>query len=168
LNLRKRLEPFWLNYEPNRSNNTPKPALLSSTEWEKIEHIHTALHAFYEVTVTAEGHADTLKDYVVNLDYLHQQIDHTRSVCFNLNYDEPSEENSQLHRSASESWVTLERYINYCDDSGAYYAAHVLNPALKWSWFESTWREHPEKAAWLPQVKQLVEDLWQEEYQSTF
>ena len=50
------------------------------------------------------------------------------------------------------------------DDTAAYYAAIAMNPTLKFQWFEGVWGSHNEKSTWLPGVKDLVKELWEEEY----
>jgi hypothetical protein len=137
---------------------------LTAPEWLKLERLHTSLHAFYEVTVTSEGRADTLQDYVQDLDYLLDKIDAASTFYCSLKNDEPSADNNALFHSSVYCFSLLEKYMNYCDGSGAYYAAHVLNPGRKWTWFEENWGIHPDKAAWITTVQSLVQKLWKEEY----
>ena len=125
------------------------------------------MHAFYEVTIDSEGNSDSLRDYIVSLDYLYSKIDSTRQYYSHLNIDDPSDEYHQLYTSSIESWGVLENYINLCDQSAAYYAAYILDPTAKWLWVIENWGSHSEKMDWIPQVQGLVQDLWNDEYQPT-
>ncbi len=114
--------------------------------------------------VTSEGRNDSIGEYVACLDYLHTSIDQTREFYQVLKITESTEENEGLFTSALESWLLLEKYINACDASGAYYAAAILDPEVKWGWFDEHWGQHSEKAAWIAPTRALVQELWNEEY----
>jgi len=72
----------------------------------------------------------------------------------------------------------VEEYYGKADGSAAYYAANVLDPTNKWSWFELQWENHPKKKVWLEGdrkkkstsigVKGLVRQLWEEEYKGKY
>jgi hypothetical protein len=67
-------------------------------------------------------------------------------------------------------------YYKKADESAAYYAASVLDPAFKWSWFEDHWGNDKAKKIWLegnPRkneigVKGLVRELWEDEYKGKY
>lgn len=69
-----------------------------------------------------------------------------------------------LAEAAHNSWLSLEKYYNFCDDSPAYYAALALNPSLKWQWCAQEWGSDSEKANWLPGIKDKIVDFWHNEY----
>ena len=65
---------------------------------------------------------------------------------------------------AEEAWLKCEKYYNLTDQSAAYYAAILLNPELKYSWFEQAWEGKESKDDWLEGVKKIVTELWEDEY----
>jgi hypothetical protein len=50
------------------------------------------------------------------------------------------------------------------DSSPVYAASAVLNPALKWKYFESQWTQ-PNQRQWLGPTKAFIEEFWHKEYQ---
>ena len=65
-------------------------------------------------------------------------------------------------------------YYKKADESAAYYAASILDPTYKWSWFEERWGNDKDKKFWLEGgkkqtgVKGLVKELWEEEYKNKY
>jgi len=74
------------------------------------------------------------------------------------------------------AWLKTADYYRKVDDSAAYYAASVLDPAFKWSWFEDRWGNDKVKKGWLEGnpaknkigIKGLVRELWEEEYKGKY
>jgi hypothetical protein len=60
--------------------------------------------------------------------------------------------------------LKLEKYILAMDKTPAVYAAMVLHPAIKTRWMVENWKDHPEKAAWIGQIVNMVKNLYEEEY----
>lgn len=56
-------------------------------------------------------------------------------------------------------WKKLTRYYDNTSKSSAYAAAVVLDPSLKWDYFEDAWA--PE---WMAPAKEAVHGLWEREY----
>ena len=61
------------------------------------------------------------------------------------------------------AWNKLTKYHNRTDDTLAYMAATVLNPLLKWQWFEDVWVGDA-LGQWLNKGKQDLQTLWLNEY----
>jgi hypothetical protein len=67
-------------------------------------------------------------------------------------------------------------YYKKVNKSAAYYAASVLDPVFKWSWFENRWGKDKVKIFWLEGhpakneigVKGLVQELWKKEYKGKY
>lgn len=81
-----------------------------------------------------------------------------------------------MQGAASAARLKTEQYYRKADESAAYYAASVLNPAFKWSWFEDRWSDDPERKCWLEGgrakkdigVKGMVRELWEDEYKGKY
>ena len=67
-------------------------------------------------------------------------------------------------------------YYKKADESAAYYAASILDPTYKWSWFEERQGNDKDKKFWLEgnpkkketSVKGLVRELQEEEYKNKY
>src|SRR5271154_5004375 len=106
------------------------------------------------------------------LDYVLDCIDGSKNEFETLAGENPeSEEYVFLQAASAATWLKTEDYYRKADQSAAYYAASVLDPAFKWSWFEDCWRKDEVKKFWLEGhpakneigVKGLVQELWEEE-----
>jgi hypothetical protein len=113
------------------------------------------------------------------LDYVLDSIDTSKTQFGELADENPgSEEYSFLQAGAAAAWAKTEEYYGKADESAAYYAATVLNLAIKWAWFKQRWEDHPIKKVWLEGdrkkkststgVKGLVRELWEEEYKGKY
>ena len=60
-----------------------------------------------------------------------------------------SEEYAFLQAASVAAWLKTADYYRKVDDSAEYYAASVLDPAFKWSWFEDRWGNDKVKKVWL-------------------
>ena len=59
--------------------------------------------------------------------------------------------------SVNNAWKMLDKYYNLTDISPVYVATVVLNPQLKWSFFEQHWRTRP---TWIAEARRMVKQLW--------
>ncbi|RKK81789.1 hypothetical protein BFJ71_g15456 [Fusarium oxysporum] len=60
-------------------------------------------------------------------------------------------------------WDKLNEYYTKLDETPAYYASAILNPASRWGYFENTWTDKAQ-LPWLQEAKRMVKTLWEEEY----
>ena len=111
------------------------------------------------------------------MDYVLESTAKSENEFQELAADNPgSEEYIFLQTGAGAARLKTEDYYRKADDSGAYYAASVLHPGFKWSWFEDRWSEDPARRSWLEGgrgkrdsgVKGLVRELWEEEYKGKY
>lgn len=58
---------------------------------------------------------------------------------------------------ANDAWNKLNEYFQLTDRSHFYIAAIVLNPCLKWDYFEHHWQDKP---LWLKKAKTKMQALW--------
>jgi hypothetical protein len=68
---------------------------------------------------------------------------------------------SEVHFSTNINlaWQKLDAYHNKTDATPIYRAAVVLNPRLKWRWFDRYWAEKP---LWRRAAKEAVAALWEQ------
>lgn len=121
-------------------------------------------------TIDTEGNRKALDDYFPTLSWLLNEIYSSRTKFLELaRTSKPKQQRevfTWLAGCAEQAWEKCEKYYKKADESAAYYAAVVLNPELKYAWFEQEWKDNEEaqNADWLGTVKEEVEALWKEEY----
>lgn len=91
-----------------------------------------------------EGNATGLADHFQTLDWLLNELDSTKQKFLELAAEkqkyrrtrQEAQSYKYLAGRAEAAWTKCEKYYKKADDTGAYYAAIVLNPTLKMKWFE--------------------------------
>ena len=182
LNCKKRIQQFCDNHHPKRGEGIENDRLRAH-HWFLLDKLRDALHPFYESTLCSEGNDDILSNWFYTLDYLFDSVGQSQNEFDELASENPeSEEYTFLQAGAAAAWLKTEEYYKKADESAAYYAASVLNPAVKWVWFEEHWGNDPIKKAWLngdrrdrrdtagrkTGVKGMVQELWEEEYKGKY
>jgi hypothetical protein len=74
--------------------------------------------------------------------------------------DSPLESQYHFSTNINAGWQKLEAYYMKTDNTPVYRAAVVLHPRMKWRWFHSHWKDHPNCKLWIEQAHKAVEDLW--------
>lgn len=176
LNCKLRIQQFCENHHPKRGEGVENDR-LKAHHWFLLEKLHDALEPFYEATLCTQGNSNTLSEWFYTLDYVLDSIDGSKNEFEALAGENPeSEEYAFLQAAAAAAWLKTEEYYGKVDESAAYYAASILNPAFKWSWFEERWENNKVKKVWLEGdlaknkigVKGLVQELWEEEYKGKY
>ena len=116
-----------------------------------------------------EGKNTHLGDHIQTLDWMMEELDKARQKFSELskqrrNREINSGEAKYLSDCAYEAWLKAEKYFKLADDVPFYYAAVILNPTLKTSWFNEAWGNHDEKRDWIAPVIDQVRQMWQEDY----
>ena len=190
LNVRERLNLFCSQHVAPRGAKDCKDFKLEPQHWFELEEIHTALHDFFEATMITQGKRAYLSDWFSTLDCLLTEIDNSKCHYQGLvsdNYGRGKERKEQftyhyLKACAEAAWEKCEEYYSnkqlnwqkqYPEDYDlppVYYAAQVLDPRVKWAWFEQEWvhSNSPEKKAWFERAQIAVKKLWEEEYQGQY
>ena len=176
LKCKLRIQQFCENHIPKRGEGIENDR-LNAHHWLLLQKLHDALQPFYEASLCSQGNNNTLSDWFYKLDYVLDSIGKTKSEFETLADEIPeSDEYFFLQTAAAAAWEKTADYYRKVDDSAAYYAASVLNPAVKWSWFEERWGNDRVKRTWLEGnpakkrtgVKGLVQELWEEEYKGKY
>lgn len=177
LNCKLRIQQFCNTHHPKRGDGIENDR-LKPLHWFLLEKLYETLGAFYEATLCNEGKHNILSGWFFALDYLLESIDESKNEFQVLACENPkSEEYAYLQASAAAAWAKAEEYYSKVDQSAAYYAALVLDPAFKWAWFEGRWLGNKEKKVWLegnPKskaaigAKGMVRALWEEEYKGKY
>ena len=144
-----RIQQFCDNHHPKRGEGIENDR-LKAHHWFLLEKLHDALEPFYEATLCSQGNNNTLSEWFYTLDYVLDSIDKRKIEFEALASENPeSEEYAFLQAASVAAWLKTADYYRKVDDSAEYYAASVLDPAFKWSWFEDRWGNDKVKKVWL-------------------
>jgi len=116
-------------------------------EWKLLEKIKNILKGFLIATKATEGHGDTLTKVLPSIDFL---LDQYKKAL------EENTDNRVLSSMIRIGWEKLDKYFSATDRAPVYLAAVVLNPRLKWRYFEIKW-----EAAWVFGAKNRLRNYWQ-------
>ena len=125
---------------------------LSADDWKMLVDIRDFLLRFYDVIKATEGRKATLDRVLPLMDFMLECFEKA-AVQFI--------DHSALRESVQSGWTKMLKYWNRTERSLAYMAAIVLNPCIKWSYFDE-W-----EADWRPNMKQALKTFWEETYRSS-
>jgi hypothetical protein len=137
--------------------------ILSPEEWESVAEVIQVLKPLLRYTKLAEQRDTGLQDWVPIFDKLISHF-YKASQRFKSMADK-SAMNEWLHICCEKAWEKLNEYYQLADKSPAYYTAMVMDPSLKYEWFEQKW-DKPPKRSWISKVKSIVNNNWKQ-YQKT-
>ena len=124
-----------------------KTEFLTITDWEHLANLARFLRPFRSLTKANEGLRDAIDRMLPSLEYLLGHLERWRRGY---------ERNDWFGLRIDAAWEKLQKYYAKSDDTVAYIAATVLNPLLKWQWFEEHWTGE-ELEQWLHLGKQKLQ-----------
>lgn len=137
---------------PDLENDT-----LSRDDWKTLADIYDILKPFLHTTKATEGSNHSIDRIIPSFDYL---LNHYEACVINY------KDNPYILSAIQTGCQKLKEYYSKSDQSPAYVAAVVLNPAYKWAYFEDNWKT-PELKAWIPVLKDALQEIWTSTYKST-
>ena len=120
--------------------------ILSPDDWQTLSNIRDFLQAFYDTTKATEGRKATLDRVLPSLDFMVSRIEEAADTYENDEF---------MRRSLHAAYTKILLYWNKQERSPVYIAAIVLDPTLKWSYFDE-WE--PE---WRPNMKRQMREFWE-------
>lgn len=132
--------------EPDLSDD-----LLTADNWKDLIQIRDFLKGFYDTTKVTESRAATLDRVLPTMDFLLERFEEAEVQFATHTF---------MRESVQAGYTKMLQYWNKTERSPAYVAAIVLNPALKYMYFD---RWDPE---WQPQMKQAMKTFWEDTYRS--
>ena len=138
-----------LQTEPGLSKNH-----LSPEDWGYLENLTKFLEPFRDATKSNEGVEDSIDRILPSMEFL---ISHLEGAMDEYRGNPFMEDRVQA------TWEKLHIYYKLTDDTIVYAAATVLNPILKWRWFESQW-DTPELRVYLLTTLARIKQLWLTDY----
>ncbi|WKT54416.1 Ribonuclease H-like superfamily [Fusarium oxysporum f. sp. vasinfectum] len=147
-------------------------SLLSENDWKVVELMDEVLVDFEEAIRMLEGDAQrrtrkggrievygNMWDVALTDEFLMQRLETWKATA--ENYPDPE----YFKVSINLGRCKLNDYYTKLDETPAYYASAILNPFLRWAYFENTWTDRAQ-LVWLQEAKRTVRKLWEEEYKS--
>lgn len=125
---------------------------LSADDWKTLLQIRDFLLCFYEATKETEGRQATLDNVLPSMDFI--------LGCFEDASDEFADHDI-LRESVQSGYTKMLKYWNRTERSPVYMAAIVLNPCVKWTYFDK-WN-----AEWRPTMKDDLRTFWETIYRSS-
>jgi len=140
---RPRLQAYCSNWrqEKNSSNKDDNDCynlrddILTPEEWEAVDEVIKVLKPIGHFTKRIESREIGLQDWVPILDRLISHF-YEASQRFKSLADESSIY-EWLHICCEVAWEKLNEYYQLADKSPVYYTAMVMDPSLKYEWFDA-------------------------------
>ena len=143
---RTRLQAYCSNWLPEKGrhgddNYDLREDILSPEEWEGIKEVIKVLKPLLHFTKLAERRDVGLQDWVPIVDKLISHFYEASQRFQSMADENPTYE--WLFICCEKAWDKLNEYYQLVDKSPAYYTAVVMDPSLKFAWFEQKWNELP-------------------------
>ena len=122
---------------------------LAHNDWHTLTNVRDFLQAFYDTTKATEGRKATLEMVLPSLDFMIIRLEEAKTTY---------QHDQFMVSSIQAGWTKALKYWNHTERSPVYIAAIVLDPTLKWSYFES-W-----KPEWQPNIRQKLQAFWENHY----
>jgi hypothetical protein len=132
---------------------------LNDDDWEQLTHILSLLQPFEALTKRLQGRAingreGSVWEILPAMELLLQHLEVNKS-------EYEYSEHPYLTVSVNNAWKKLDKYYSLTELSPVYVAAVVLNPKVKWFFFEQKWRSRPD---WITAAKTAVQSMWEQFY----
>ena len=119
---------------------------MSIDDWHQIDETVTFLQPFKELTKRCEGDYVTLDKVQESMDYLVHHYEQQRAHHLS---------NNTLSHALYTSWFAFDKYYQRIDDTGIYAAAILLNPNLRKSYLDITWKKQ-----WIATGLRRAKEIW--------
>jgi len=165
LKCQARLQAYCSNWRPEKRSKSNgddsgydlREDILSPEDWKGVREVVNVLKPLLYYTKLAEQRDTGLQDWVPIVDKIVVHFSGA-SQRFKERADEgPVYE--WLHICCEKALSKLDRYFKLAHKSPVYYTAMVMDPSLKYAWFEQRWTT-PSKSERIPDVKTAVRTLW--------
>ena len=162
LNVKERLTKFSREHTPDPSASySPYEDRLLKADWSYIAKLKKALETYDAATMVNQGHDAWLSDWFPSLHLAMNKIDSWKNQARELDGDE------RLAAAFTSSWNKIEKYYKLVDQTPIYYAAIVLNPALKLQKLRQLWYTNETKT-WIEPCRQQVKDIYEKQYKQQY
>lgn len=126
--------------------------VLTAKEWETLGLIRDFLQGFRDATIATKDRQAGLDEALLIMDFLSEWFENAIKTCENHPF--------MLERLHA-GYDKLSKHWNMTERSPAYIAAIVLDPTVKWNYFDK-WNPQ-----WQPNMKSALRELWETSYRSS-
>jgi 3-methyladenine DNA glycosylase AlkD len=169
INLRPRLSKFCDSHNPSNGPGVQQWR-LQPWHWVALDKLHTSLEIFYHTTMLAQGAYSSAGYYVLMLSYMLERLHDTASEYHDLWANKKKKDFKPMEEAAHAAHTKITKYWDKMDETPAYYAALIMQPAIRLLWFTDNWQESGdgEKQKWYMTTTTAVKELWLDEYKGKF
>lgn len=144
--------------------------LLTEHDWSVLKDTHEILGMFYKLTLRTQGKNEqgergALWEYLPVISLLMESLREKK-----LHYDtlsaspkDSTPESRHLLACLGNAWLKVTEYFERMQESPVYVASCVLNPKLKWRFFEARWENDFNR---ILQGRDSFQDLWNGTYKN--
>lgn len=129
-----------------------KDDVLSAKDWIDLAYIRDFLQGFHDATKMTESLGATLDRVLPTMDFLIERFESAATQFM---------EHHELSESIQTGYTKMLKYWNKTERAPVYIAAIVLDPTIKYTYFDD-W--DPE---WYPYMKQDLKAFWEDIYRSS-
>jgi hypothetical protein len=133
--------------------------ILSSEEWQGVREVVMVLKPLLYCTKLAEQQDVGLQDWVPIIDTITEHFYRASQKFKEMADDGPICD--WLHICCEVGLKKLDHYFKLAHKSPVYSTAMVMDPRLKYAWFEQKWIT-PSKCDRIPHVKTAILTLWRQ------
>lgn len=126
--------------------------VLTAKEWETFGLIRDFLQGFRDATIATKDRQAGLDEALLIMDFLSEWFENAIKTCGNHPF--------MLERLHA-GYDKLSKHWNMTERSPAYIAAIVLDPTVKWNYFDK-WNPQ-----WQPNMESALRELWETSYRSS-
>jgi hypothetical protein len=165
LRCQARLQAYCSNWRPEKSKGSDdntydlREDILSSEEWQGVREVVKVLKPLLHYTKLAEQRDVGLQDWMPIIDTVTEHFSRASQGFKEMADEGPVYE--WLHICCEVALKKLDHYFKLAHKSPLYYTAMVMDPCLKYAWFEQKWTT-PSKSDRIPHVKTAVLALWRQ------
>lgn len=147
-----------------------KHDILSKNDWTTLKDMYQILETFQQLTLRIQGRSvhgerGVLWEYLSAICLLMQSSKEKKryydTISSSSEYSTP--ESRHLSTSLGNAWLKLTEYFQKMGDSPVYIDSCVLNPKMKWKFFEKRWENEYDRAL---QGQNSLQNFWNSSYKN--
>ena len=158
-----------------RVGNLADPLLLhhdipTESDWLVLKDTHCILEVFHKLTLCTQGKGrrgerGAVWEYLPSLNLLMESLKEKKRYydILSANPEDSTPESRHFSACLRNAWLKVLDYVQRMDDFLVYVASCVLNPRLKWRFFETRWGNEDERVL---QSQQSFQDFWDTTYKN--
>jgi len=125
------LEAYLDKYRENEANR------LTTQDWHTLKVIRRFLKSLHDATLCTKGANATMDRVLPAIEYIMDCFEKGKQA-----YKEDAS-NTFLLSCYNAGWEKIDKYYALTNDTPVYITSIVLDPTMKWEYFEDIWEDKP-------------------------